>query len=461
MKRLTIIFCTLSAPFASDAWSNGWMVESPYVKSGDMKLSKDARLIGESINFTLSKEHFTTEVSYSVNALKTPLHAELIFPVLCKKAGSSEMEIGELSDIPCVDAFDVTIDGKKVAVTNAGDLVAGFSKTAYTKPAFTSALTDQYYDKEGIYPEQSPEIGADVTFYRAPIATDKQHFTIAIKYKTPYYFNWSGFTKRSFYYYSDDIVYYDLNPASSWTGGKTIPLHVSIDQGDAAGPVKLPQEWGFKMRDGKYVSTIENFSLTERKLIFAVNQRDYKQYKAHLKSVSKYAKVDYSLSSGNTLTVSGKTYSPSFATDGDTSTAWCSSKNNPELTLTVSNSENEPYGGCYFEGIGLINGYAKNQRIWLANRRVKSGMIEINGDYHADFQLRDAQNGQPFYPYSKIAYISSNIEGVISNEKTSRKYWSLQSSDDATIHIKIVDTFPGAKYQDVCISEIYPIYNCP
>lgn len=91
--------------------------------------------------------------------------------------------------------------------------------------------------------------------------------------------------------------------------------------------------------------------------------------------------------------------------------------------------------GCFGEGfpvveIRILNGYVKSDKAWRENSRVKRLKVYCNGKPKCILELQNSRSLQAF-----------NVKGLF--------------SAGATIRFEILDVYPGTKYQDTVISEIY------
>lgn len=84
--------------------------------------------------------------------------------------------------------------------------------------------------------------------------------------------------------------------------------------------------------------------------------------------------------------------------------------------------------------ITVINGYVKSEKAWRENGRVKSLRVWINEVPFADFELDDSRSEQVF----EVAPIG---------KYSADKVW--------TLRFEIIAAYPGEKYEDVAITEIY------
>lgn len=93
-------------------------------------------------------------------------------------------------------------------------------------------------------------------------------------------------------------------------------------------------------------------------------------------------------------------------------------------------------GSAPFDEIHIINGYAKKQRIWEENSRVKELKIYYNETPLCILKLKDTRDEQLF----KVDMIGP-------------KYGE-ESPKDWVVKFEILDVYPGTKYEDTAITEI-------
>ncbi|MDV7143284.1 discoidin domain-containing protein [Tropicimonas sp. TH_r6] len=113
--------------------------------------------------------------------------------------------------------------------------------------------------------------------------------------------------------------------------------------------------------------------------------------------------------------------------DGDNRTAWCEgvrgNGNGEEIAISIRD-------GIPFRRLILQNGYGKSARAFGNNGRART--IEIATDLGDVFQTR----------------LPDNSDDVIVNLPRLAEYRNLR--------IRILDVYPGAKYQDTCLNFITP-----
>ena len=82
----------------------------------------------------------------------------------------------------------------------------------------------------------------------------------------------------------------------------------------------------------------------------------------------------------------------------------------------------------------IINGYVKTPQLWKDNNRVKDLDLYINGEFYARLKLKDIQSEQIF----ELPILGRRSDGK-----------------DLILKFVIKSVYPGAKYDDTAITEIY------
>ncbi len=85
--------------------------------------------------------------------------------------------------------------------------------------------------------------------------------------------------------------------------------------------------------------------------------------------------------------------------------------------------------------IQILNGYTKTAKAWLDNGRVKRLRMYYNGEPYAILELEDTRQLQSF------------DVGILGFHSTSAPNWTLK--------FEILDTYPGDKFADTVITELF------
>ncbi len=122
----------------------------------------------------------------------------------------------------------------------------------------------------------------------------------------------------------------------------------------------------------------------------------------------------------------GITYGPANLADGNPSTAWCVKGNGTGETITIRME-----GGPPFRRLLINNGYAKSDRTYHDNARIKTVEITADSDLHVRTTLADRPGEQQV-----------NLAGMA-------HHW---------IKLQVIDIYPGERSADTCLDFISPDY---
>lgn len=118
--------------------------------------------------------------------------------------------------------------------------------------------------------------------------------------------------------------------------------------------------------------------------------------------------------------MSGYTYSEDNLVDDDYQTAWCTKDDKATVFFNFNGHRN-------FNGIGLINGYAKNDKVFSGNKRVREIVLLDGENKISTIEIKDSQELQWFsFP-----------------EVRTRRFG-----------LKATKTIQGERYADLCLTEI-------
>lgn len=90
----------------------------------------------------------------------------------------------------------------------------------------------------------------------------------------------------------------------------------------------------------------------------------------------------------------------------------------------------------------VVNGYVKDQSSWINNSRVKKLKVYLNDQPYAILHLKDTLVEQTF-KVKAIGYGNRNDQEALKK----KPHWTLK--------FEILEVYPGKKYKDTAITEIY------
>jgi hypothetical protein len=120
----------------------------------------------------------------------------------------------------------------------------------------------------------------------------------------------------------------------------------------------------------------------------------------------------------------GFAYNAANVLDIDYSTAWCSSGKDSLPSFSLDFSENVHLGT-----VGIMPGFARDEAIFKENNRLKT--VEV------------------WYDDQPEALAELNF-----TDEYAMQFFDLPEEAVQKLHLKIMETYPGSKYDDTCISEI-------
>lgn len=124
------------------------------------------------------------------------------------------------------------------------------------------------------------------------------------------------------------------------------------------------------------------------------------------------------------------TYTPWNLHDFNLKTAWATNKNNGiGETIKLDFKPSEILSINYLK---FYNGYQKSEASFKNNSRVKKAALYMNGEHKFNIELDDIETAQVF----------------------DLGKWSLEGAEKFTVELKILEIYPGEKYNDLCVSEI-------
>ncbi|GAA0722173.1 hypothetical protein GCM10009430_24310 [Aquimarina litoralis] len=151
-------------------------------------------------------------------------------------------------------------------------------------------------------------------------------------------------------------------------------------------------------------------------------------------SVAQVAASSYLSSQGNT------TYSPKNAHDFDYKSAWVEGVSGYGIGEYITYSF--PQENPRITTISIVNGYVKSEKAWRANSRVKKIKMYLDDEPYAILMMEDKRAAHHF-----------TVPPIGNGDR--HNYDELSKLPDWTLKFEILEVYPGEKYEDTVISEIY------
>ena len=133
-------------------------------------------------------------------------------------------------------------------------------------------------------------------------------------------------------------------------------------------------------------------------------------------------------------------YFPNNVHDRDITTAWVEGAQGFGIGEKIYVSLHDEFPNI--KKIIFVNGYIKSDKSWRDNSRVSVLLMYVHGKPYARLHLKDVKNEQVFI-----------LPSMLFTSKRGRNTASF--SKNKVITFEILDVYPGDKYQDTAISELY------
>lgn len=239
--------------------------------------------------------------------------------------------------------------------------------------------------------------------------------------------------------------YYDMSPAANWGDGKARELHVDVDFSQLKEP---PHPFGveglpFTRKGDKFTYQARDFNFKDSKpLEFQYfGTLSFEPYsESDLILLQRIPNDAYTLTATNT---DGK-YPASNLTDMDLNTAWVGKDNGSNSVIRFDFK-----GEQSVKGMKFVPGYVKNQKTYTENSRPREIKIKIVGSW--------AWNKEALNDFEYSVKLEDKPFQEIYLEDLLWKNMDVQAYlPDYVDHIEISfpKVWPGAKYNDLCVSQI-------
>lgn len=276
------------------------------------------------------------------------------------------------------------------------------------------------------------------------------------------------FSKSAKTEFSNRTLIYPLAPAGYWKGSPD--LNVALNLGPYKDSVAKVVPEGSKKKSGKLSWKISGADLkTLKELNVEFNAKpllQHQQFVTWNATAHSVQKVEGALRASSTLEHADNRYAVKNMMDGDPSTAWCEGKKGDgvgeSFTIQVEQKPDEHY--CHPEGIVIVPGYAKSEKVYLENGRINKLRMEDCEDPSSYVEL--AVKPEDDYSQSAI-FINTHFGTFIPAEHVEAKggAWADEKGDNfkapsSCLRFIINEALPGKRFNDTCISEVAFVRNC-
>jgi len=134
-------------------------------------------------------------------------------------------------------------------------------------------------------------------------------------------------------------------------------------------------------------------------------------------------------------------YSSKNLFDNNVDTVWASDGDGVGAVIEI-----ETCSPCL--ALGILNGFVRNEKLYYENSRIKKMRVEYADNNGVANILTTEEIEFEDIPYERVDNKSPR--------ETAEKIWfSAKRKDSLLARLTILEVYPGTKYKDLCISEIY------
>ncbi len=272
--------------------------------------------------------------------------------------------------------------------------------------------------------------------------------------------------KSSRTYFSTRNLKYLLSPAGYWHGKPDFHARIELGPYAASFPT-IPK--GAKVSDGVITWHVQEADLKVMRTLKVGFDSDplfhHRQLATFNVAADGYQKYLGEAKASSTLAHKANRYAVANLLDGDPATAWCEGKRGrgegEAITIRFETKEQEY---CSPEGIAIVPGYAKSAETYLQNGRVSKLRIEACDDPSSYAVI----SSYPSNTYNRSAFFIETDRNFMPSGDVEEKGGKWATNNGASrkepipscLRFTILETAPGERFSDTCISELALVRKC-
>ncbi|MCL2704372.1 MAG: hypothetical protein FWE91_12345 [Defluviitaleaceae bacterium] len=370
----------------------------------------------ERLNINISPYSTVVSVEYTLVNTGAALELNYIFPVI-----NYVFEEYQDASVRWIAFYD---NGKKLTYSLVQEIEEhdDYIKLE-TNPDYGNALDGQevWYRKT-----QNNYYSVNLPFDEGEIKT------LTITYKTDNSYTSAGTNKWPLDHYSNAVFMYDFRPASYWGSGKAALFELRVDYTELyfARDIKMNIREFRRDAFGVFTYSQEDFDFADAGVFSIVV--DYPFEYTALDEPSAYAIGEIYVS--QTLQSDNNRYSVHNLFDRNLGTVWAADNNGIGTVFEIK-IKGESYEALT---LGILNGFIRTEELYYDNARIKTLKIEeLSLGYERVIEFANIPYDQIL---KELPIASAEIFEIGRN-----------------VRLTILDVYPGRKYNDVCISQIYTL----
>jgi len=427
LKRI-LVLSALSFIISSNLVANGGPVaDCPVYKNGNIQLinQADISLLKEKLKIIIEDDYCLVSVSYLLeNKSDSNIAVNYGFPI---DIAENDVEIEPEWSVAFLPYINFKANGEQLELKQQVDNVV--SKTdslnKHNRPFNTRRIWN-------------------ITEF---MVNKKQQLELSVNYRVENSFSDWETSKSFFESYSLRTFIYDFRPAQFWDDGIIDELDVEIDANSVLRNNEKLNIYGhtFVENNGIFTCSYKNYDLKNApylKMAYSAGVTKssslisrYLVNKKHMKNVKVSSQLEGDYSKDNLF-------------DNDFSTAWVEGVNGQGVGQKIEIELADYRLGA----ISIVNGYTKSESLYYANSRIKR--IRIDKEF-----LSYAYPTEP--DFERIEVELKDLKYIpIDNNNFSAMTQTLADYGEGYVKVKkltitILEVYPGTKYDDTCISEIF------
>lgn len=292
---------------------------------------------------------------------------------------------------------------------------------------------------------------------------EKAKASLVLEYAAQFFYQDMVFTKSAQTEFGERELLYLFYPAGYWKGPvKTV--NITVDMGPYTSFKKGQGPDGERVNDRTItwsLSDVDFRKLSKLELLFQTELLAKKQLLSWNRSAGANEKIPMKVKASSTLPDIGTVnYKPENVLDGKGETAWCEGApgSGAGQWLQFNLIGNKPGKYCRLEGIAITPGYAKNQKSYAENGRVRKVRVtDCDGKRPYDFTVDTAER----YDMAPVL-----LRMPVEEQKTgflnmgTRYVEPLEYIEQTSCFRLMILGVEKGSSDDTCISEVALVLNC-
>ncbi len=292
---------------------------------------------------------------------------------------------------------------------------------------------------------------------------EKAKASLVLEYAAQFFYQDMVFTKSALTEFGARELLYLFYPAGYWKGPAK-SVNITIDMGPYTSFKKVQGPDGERVNGRTIAWSLSNVDfrkIPKLELSFETELLAKNQLLTWNRSAGPNEKIPMKVKASSTLPNMGNVnYKPENVLDGKGETAWC--KGTPGSGegqwLQFNLKSKKPGQYCHLEGIAIAPGYAKNQKTYRENGRVRKVRVtDCDGKRPYDFTIPIAEH----YDMAPVLLRMPVEEQKTGFLNMGTKYVEPLDyiEETACFRLTILEVEKGSS-EDTCISEVALVLNC-